>query len=125
MLQVSDRLVTKGGGTYDPRANKSLLYYARNALVAMSYTGLAYVDGVPTDHWIAERLVGTSLPDPTKPGMMGYYRIQPLEIGRALNVLCEELHRVFSRMPPLPFPTNIVVAGWKWKRGRSLPLASK
>ena len=122
MLQVSDRLVTRGGDAYDPLANKSLLYYAKNALVAMSYTGLAYLDGVPTDQWIAEQLVGRSLRDSSRPGMMGYYDIQPLEIGQALSLLCDRLHRVFSNMPSPGFPTNIVVAGWKWKRRRSLPL---
>jgi hypothetical protein len=119
VLQVSDRLVTRGTDVYDPLANKSLLYYAKNALVAVSYTGLAYLDGVPTDQWIAEQLVGRSLRDR---GTMGYYDIQPLEIGQAMNLLCDRLSRVFSNIRSPTFPTNIVVAGWKWKRGRSLPL---
>lgn len=57
-LQVTDRLVTKGGSPFDPLANKNIVYVARNAIVSIAYTGLAYIDGIPTDVWIAERLVG-------------------------------------------------------------------
>jgi hypothetical protein len=61
ILQVSDRLVsTKLLGQplsdHDPRFNKHILFVARDAVVAIGFTGLAYLDGVPVDQWIASVL---------------------------------------------------------------------
>jgi hypothetical protein len=47
---------------HDAVSNKVLVYRARNALVAIGYAGVAYVQGVPTDQWIAEKLWGEPLP---------------------------------------------------------------
>jgi hypothetical protein len=60
-VQVSDRLVT-GGSRSDPCANKTVVYRARDALVSIGYSGIAYVDQTPTDDWIVEHLWGNSLP---------------------------------------------------------------
>ncbi len=56
ILQVSDRLVTRGDSRFDPASNKIVIYHAKNALVAIGYSGLAYLEGVPTDQWIAQKL---------------------------------------------------------------------
>jgi hypothetical protein len=50
---ASDRLVTvrRGDDThpYDAAANKAILFVAQDAVVAIGYTGTAYLDGAPTD----------------------------------------------------------------------------
>jgi hypothetical protein len=63
VLQASDRLVSKrrSGHTlkpHDPMFNKHILYVAKDAIVSIGFTGLAYISGVPTDQWLASVLTG-------------------------------------------------------------------
>src|SRR4029453_7804868 len=60
-LMVTDRKVTKDGA--DPYANKNVLFADRNAVVAIGYTGLAYVGTIPTDRWLAQTLTGLTFPE--------------------------------------------------------------
>src|SRR5262245_61154483 len=59
-LLVSDREVSQANAhqvkSYDSHANKSLLCLAPGGIMAIGYTGLAYVGRIPTDQWIAEVL---------------------------------------------------------------------
>ena len=55
-LQVSDRLVNRGGVPIDQIANKSILYVARDGIVAFSYTGIAFIEQTLTDQWLAAKL---------------------------------------------------------------------
>ena len=61
-LMVTDRKVTTNGAEYDPDANKNILFGDRNAVVAIGYTGMAYIGTVPTDQWIAQALTGLTFP---------------------------------------------------------------
>lgn len=60
--QVSDRLVLvergKTRSPHDPLSNKQVVVMAPDAIVAMGYTGLAYLGDRPTDDVIAEAAVG-------------------------------------------------------------------
>lgn len=60
--QVGDRLVSAARGTrtapHDPLANKQVVVVTADALVAIGYTGLAYLEGRPTDDVIAEAVAG-------------------------------------------------------------------
>jgi hypothetical protein len=60
IIQVGDRLLTRAiaGKTeeFDANSNKSLIYEASNGLLAISYCGKAFIDGKPTDEWIAMQL---------------------------------------------------------------------
>src|SRR5215216_6024666 len=64
VLQVSDRLLTLTGGgqEFDPMSNKSLVYFARDALVVIGYSGLAYIDRTSTDEWIAQVVTDVVFP---------------------------------------------------------------
>ena len=62
-LMVTDRKVTKNGTEYDPDANKNLLFSARNAVIAIGYTGMAYIGTIPTDQWIAQTLTDLTFPE--------------------------------------------------------------
>ena len=59
-LQVGDRLVS--GSIHDPLANKNIIYWARDGFFTIGYSGLAYLQGKPTDQWIAEKLWGDVIP---------------------------------------------------------------
>jgi hypothetical protein len=65
ILQLSDRLVSvqrRGSLTpFDETANKTVIYFARDGWVSIGYTRLAYLGGIPTDQWIAEKLIGEEL----------------------------------------------------------------
>ena len=69
-VHVSDRLVTErvtsAAGTssyrgFDAFSNKTVVLRGRDALVTLGYSGRAYLDDLPTDTWIAQTLLGTSL----------------------------------------------------------------
>src|SRR5262245_25800559 len=60
VFQVTDRLLTNvlENKPFDPMANKNVIYRARDAIVCLGYTGIAYINAVPTDNWIAAKLQG-------------------------------------------------------------------
>ena len=62
-LMVSDRRVTTSGILFDPDANKTILFADRNAVVAIGYTGMAYIGSLPTDQWLASALTGLNFPE--------------------------------------------------------------
>lgn len=58
---MSDRLVSsplRGSLVpFEPTANKTIVYFARDAHVSIGYAGQAYLEERPTDQWIAEQLI--------------------------------------------------------------------
>jgi hypothetical protein len=134
VIQVVDRLVTlrspSGPKPWDTRANKTVLFFGRDGVFTLSYAGLAYLNDLPTDEWIAQTLLGTPLtrnPDGRPTALC--FRTVPLgkwpSVGQAIQRLGEELYSVMPRLKPkhLSFePLTIVIAGWqiyKRKRPRS------
>ena len=75
VLQVADRLVTRraadGFRPFDPLSNKGIVYFAKDGVGAISYTGAAYVGTTPTDRWLTEKLIGKALKEsaPRTPSM--------------------------------------------------------
>lgn len=61
-LQVSDRLVVSKylGKIKDHNrlANKTIVLRTFDAIVCIGFAGLAYLDGIPTDQWLVERILG-------------------------------------------------------------------
>lgn len=55
-LMVTDRLVTSNGIMYDPDANKNILFADRNAVVAIGYTGMAYIEKFPRTNGLSRHL---------------------------------------------------------------------
>src|ERR1022692_297818 len=54
----------------DYYANKAVILHARDALVAISYSGPAHIDGRPTDDWLVNAIYGED-PCPMRDGMRG------------------------------------------------------
>ncbi len=129
VLQVSDRLVTRGGSPHDPLANKNLLVMLRDAVVTVGYAGLAYLDGVPTDQWLGERLWGEPFPPGPEPGRVPMFIAggtgRRPDIGYARRKLQTELEAAFRRLPASrrSEPLIIVVAGWQWNRKVQRPIS--
>ena len=106
VAHVSDRLVS--GSMNDPLANKQIIYCARDALVSIGYTGMAYglspaSPNMPTDEWLAEILWGRPIPrgqDGTRPVTMIFGQISNrLDLGRSIQILRDELQAAISRLP--------------------------
>ncbi len=121
-MQIADRLVTTDGRIFDPASNKSLIYVARNAIVTIGYSGLAYLDGIPTDEWIAQTLWGKELPrhdDGRAVGhVLGGGPRQSIDIGRAIERVCCGCENALQndRAPLKAKFLQIVFAGWQWRR---------
>jgi hypothetical protein len=120
-IQVSDRHISyKGhpaGGLHDVYANKNVVFAPRYGLVTLGYTGLAYLEHVPTDEWIAHRLWLDDLPP-----VAIKFRDPPEkwpDLGQAVDTLREELNRVFS-VQRGENTLTVAIAGWQWARRSSL-----
>src|SRR5688500_8659305 len=69
VFQVSDRLLTRAERRmgppvlreFDRAANKSVVLHTPDALVAISYSGLAYLNGLPFDQCLAQWTTGQNL----------------------------------------------------------------
>ena len=127
VLQVSDRLVTETASCrpFDPLANKNVIYHARDAIVSIGYSGLAYLEGVPTDQWIAQKLRGEDsfFQSPKRWNVKMARATRWLDIGQSVELLRQECQTVFSRPTADVQPQEIIVAGWQWSRGRTRPIA--
>lgn len=131
IVQAADRLISRDGKAEDPLVNKTVIYCARDALVTMSYTGLAFLDGIRTDDWIARKLRGEDewVPgDPfAGPGLRFTKAPQWLDIGQAVKRLRSQLDLVFGgpEKPRIGYTVAIGIAGWQWNSssGKARPIA--
>jgi hypothetical protein len=134
ILQVTDRLVSRSIGgrpeIYDASSNKNVIFAAKNGIATIAYTGLSFLDqGVHTDRWIAETLLGRRLTkDPKEaPPMMtgGGSRTGWPDIGQAVDRLQHGLARAMANVRPPEWrrhPPTLVVAGWiYYARRRKVP----
>lgn len=115
-LQVGDRLVSKDGRPHDALANKTVVARTTDGLLAIGYTGPAYLNRTPTDTWIAETVSNTPWDDG---GMVAYGDFAVLDTGTTLLRLCRDLRaqRVFTQLAG-----ELTAVGWQWngRRTRSL-----
>lgn len=120
-LQVSDRLVTRSETPFDALSNKNVIYHARDAIVTVAYSGLAYLEGLPTDRWIAQKLSGEQFPDrfALRTGPTTHW----LDVGQSVELIRRECQAAFSRLEPSALTTqHFLVAGWQWRRGIARPI---
>ena len=116
-IQISDRLVVEKRGAsvkpFDPFSNKSVVFWARDAIVSISYTGQAFVGDMTMDEWVAATLIGRF---PTKDSItMGKEVVAKwLDIGQATDKLLAGLRSCEVGAATEPF--EMVIVGWKWKQ---------
>lgn len=122
-MQLSDRFVTtERGGLHDRLANKTVLVCTTDAAVSLSYTGFAFIQGIPTDQWLVEKLTGSAFPRGETPVMLGSSNQNGTSrLGQMLRRLVRNIDEVHSSIQPVfratwhSMPFAIVVAGWQWK----------
>ena len=120
LMQASDRLVSLAPSLrpYDPNANKSLILGAVDGVALIGYTGLAYIDGRPTDQWIAETLTGLDLSmGAVAIGVWHRFHDQPL------HLMIDRLAKAFEvALKPHPeHDHQVLVVGWTYKPTGSRP----
>jgi hypothetical protein len=127
IVQVSDRLVvTMRGGEiqdHDIFANKTVVYRASDALVTIGYSGVAYINNVPTDEWIAAILFGEPLRGPDGKGFVlrtgGGAR--PHQIGYSIKVLRDALGALTADSVD-KYGIYLTIAGWQAERVGQRPV---
>jgi hypothetical protein len=112
-FHASDRFVSvkptpaNPTGEYDPHSNKTVVVVGTDCWVVLGYTGLAFLDGKPTDRVIAEAISGY---DELAPAMMTFWQPSPdlhyREIRRRVE---EKLKDAYSRLPALEKKLTTVV----------------
>jgi hypothetical protein len=112
-LHVSDRLVSKAGAPYDAYANKTIVFRATDGLVAIGYTGAAFLDGIPTDTWIADVVSGGVCAGLDGAIMHGTFPIR--DTGSTLAELSQRLRAslVFEALHGV-----VCATGWQWNARR-------
>jgi hypothetical protein len=128
VIQISDRLVSKSYVKFDELSNKSIVFYALNGILAISYTGHAFIGKTPTDQWLSEILIGRSFSFEQKPPAMSFGKSKFVHIGPAITILKESLSKkVFSDLDPelrqnwINSPFYLSIAGWLWGKKRFRP----
>src|SRR5437870_4953387 len=87
VLQVTDRLITRGAAPFDALSNKNIIYSATNALVTMAYTGHAFIGDVPTDQWIVETLTKHTFDRDRKVPIICSVKTSTSDLGSSLRRL--------------------------------------
>jgi hypothetical protein len=135
IVQVVDRLVTRrtqsGLDRFDPRANKNVLLAAKDALVTISYTGLAYLDDLPTDEWLVQTVLRRPIPrgpDGVRPAAIVFDSPSTWpSIGEVVEGLAGSVAAAFARLTPKSWqdsPLTIFGAGWQlYRKKRPRPIA--
>ncbi len=108
VVQVSDRRLTLNGEPWDDHANKCIVLLCRDALLSLTYTGLAYIGDVPTDQWIAD--------------ILDRYNTPERDMGWSVGILRSAASRAFQEgmVPPAEIENELTImaAGWHWRAGR-------
>lgn len=120
-MQVGDRRLTVGEDVWDPAANKSLVIAPTNGLMMLSYSGVAYIDGIPTDNWLAGKLTGQAIGDQAV-----FSERTPMKSGtfptRKLPEIVAALLAALNELPGPLTPSHrlsVLMNGLTWKRRRS------
>jgi hypothetical protein len=130
-LMVTDRKVTRNGALVDPDANKNIVLGDRNAVVAIGYTGLAYIGTIPTDQWIAQTLTGITFPEgPRGRGTVPFFMTTDYEdqyLGVRVRKLRDHLNEAYRLIPEKHRQQwsaesfDLVITGWEWNHGEPRP----
>jgi hypothetical protein len=136
VLQVGDRLVTRRWGMgstarsepFDELANKCVIYAASDAVVAISYTGIAFIQGKPTDVWLAETLDADVAAGPHAALRTGGQLERRITLGAAIKRVARRLDQDLTAMPIRKRGSGVTLqlVGWQWRRQRDffeMPIA--
>lgn len=114
-----EALAQSDSSEHDPHSNKTVIVCARGCWIVMGYTGLAYLDGKPTDQLIAEAVSGY---DDLSDSAFSFWRPPPeLHYREIRNRVEQKLRSAYSRLPKTvaaQYATIILGVGIQRKDGR-------
>lgn len=122
---VADRLLTVvgSGDPFDTRANKCIVFGARDGIIAIAYSGFGYIGEVPSDQWIAERLIGEVFSRSERlPAICFRDPKKALDIGRSIERLRTALNNAKEDIPLnrrftwANMSMDVLAVGWQWYR---------
>ena len=130
-LMATDRKVTKDGVLFDPDANKNIIFGDKNAVVAIGYTGMAYIGSIPTDQWIVQTLTGLTFPEgPHGRGDLPTFSFVQYDV-EYLGVRLRNLRDRLNDVRPLVLkkyrdqwtahPFDLLITGWESNHGNNRP----
>lgn len=95
-LQVADTRLTNAndGSLFDDDAIKTTVVYCTNAIVVISYTGLAFLDNIRTDKWVVEQLIKFKSWEKNLKEVLDY--LQEVAIKQFSKVKIPNKHHSFS-----------------------------
>ncbi|WP_405178422.1 hypothetical protein OG225_30650 [Nocardia sp. NBC_01377] len=113
VFHASDRLFTiqrKKGHVeeWDPRANKTIVVVGSDCWLVLGYTGLAYLDGKPTDQFLAEAISGVSDLDG---GMVMGTRNLGLHYAEIIRRIVEAVSAQYDKLSCAVRKYPLIVAG--------------
>ncbi|HJP61063.1 MAG TPA: hypothetical protein VJ865_13740 [Gemmatimonadaceae bacterium] len=102
-FHISDRLTTvqsrakSGSEDWDIRANKTVVVIGLDCWLVIGFTGLAYLDGKPTDQYIAEAISG--IDDLSGAGFVGWSAAPDLHYQGMLERVSRAVLAAYTRLP--------------------------
>ena len=120
---VSDRVVTvtrrgRPASVHDSLSNKLVVFIGADAVAVLAYTGAAYLEGLPTDQWMAQTIWGAPI-DPGDDGiipMVGGKRPRCTNLNQTLFSLRAKLRTVNGGAQ-----VEIAATGYRYRRKRFAP----
>lgn len=113
---ASDRLLMlRGRGEWDRAANKSIVYRGWDGYFVASYSGLAYLGDLPTDHHIAEAFHGEPIANP--PPLAGW--LETARRSRRRHTIGSAFARLESSLgtfASLPAAIEVAATGFQTRR---------
>lgn len=109
VAQVSDRRLTDRRRLFDDRWNKAVVVGCRDAVLAITYTGLGYFNEWPVDEWVVK--------------VLDQSKAVTREGGFAIRAICSAAAADWRRLPDADKrrPHTFIAAGWHWRRQRQMP----
>jgi hypothetical protein len=119
-VHVSDRPaagLAAGGLPLGAPMHNVVLCRAADAVAVFATSGPAHVDGVPVDHWLAERVAGIPIRVPPPPVTPLRSERRP-DIGFVFERVRAGLAGIGSAAGEDRPPLEVLVTGWRWRRLR-------
>lgn len=124
VVQVGDRLLTTRGHDgsavpWDVSSNKTVVVWGRSGTVTISYAGAAFIDGLHTDEWLVDQILG--VPNGIEsvfqaPPAVPLYRYDP---GPAWTAIRQGVEQRFPAQSAANQANGleVMMTGWTWRRG--------
>lgn len=123
-IQVTDRLLTlpKTGAPFDRDANKNIIFHGRDGVAAIAYSGIAWIDGMPTDQWIVETITLEEWGRGEHRGSLSGGRPKRWpKLGHAMRLIAEAFDEQCRRFPGTvgAGPFEILAVGYQATHNRA------